>query len=88
MTPTVARQVLMLFNNRQEKAGKNRFDLTSRELEVLSLLVQGFSYKMIADKCNVSYATVNTHISHIYEKLHVQSGTEAVAKAIQEKIVK
>jgi len=42
---------------------------------------------MIADKCNVSYSTVNSHISHIYEKLHVKSGTEAVAKAIEQRIV-
>ncbi len=88
MTPTVARQVLLLFNNRHQKIPKNNFDLTERELEILSLLVNGFSYKMIAEKCSVSYPTVNTHISHIYQKLHVQSGTEAVAKAIQEKIVK
>ncbi len=88
MTPTVARQVLLLFNNRHQKIPKNNFDLTERELEILGLLVNGFSYKMIAEKCSVSYATVNTHISHIYEKLHVQSGTEAVAKAIQEKIVR
>jgi DNA-binding NarL/FixJ family response regulator len=87
MTPTVARQVLLFFNSKHPKGSRNNFDLTERELEILSLLVQGFSYKMIAEKCNVSYSTVNTHISHIYNKLHVQSGTEAVAKAIQEKIV-
>ena len=51
------------------------------------MLVQGLSYKMIAEKCNVSYSTVNSHITHIYEKLHVKSGTEAVAKAIDQKIV-
>jgi DNA-binding NarL/FixJ family response regulator len=87
MTPTVARQVLLLFNNKHEKVPKNKFELTERELEILSLLVQGFSYKMIAERCCISYPTVNTHISHIYSKLHVQSGTEAVAKAIQERIV-
>ena len=40
----------------------------------------------IAAKCNISYPTVNSHISHIYEKLHVSSGTEAVAKAIEHNI--
>ena len=86
MTPTVARQVLQLFNNRNKKSEID-FNLTEREHEILSMLVQGLSYKMIADKCNVSYSTVNSHITHIYEKLHVKSGTEAVAKAIENKIV-
>ena len=86
MTPTIARQVLQLFNNRNKKS-ETEFNLTERETEILSMLVQGLSYKMIAEKCNVSYSTVNTHITHIYEKLHVKSGTEAVAKAIEQKIV-
>ncbi|MBL7766834.1 MAG: response regulator transcription factor [Chitinophagaceae bacterium] len=63
------------------------FQLTKREIEILKHLVDGLSYKMIADKCFITYATVNKHITHIYEKLHVQSGTEAVAKAIEHKIV-
>jgi DNA-binding NarL/FixJ family response regulator len=86
MTPTVARQVLQLFNNRNKKS-TTEFNLTDREHEILSMLVQGLSYKMIAEKCNISYSTVNSHITHIYEKLHVKSGTEAVAKAIEQKIV-
>ncbi len=86
MSPTVARQVLKLFSN-QHKSKDNEFDLTKREQEILTLLVQGYSYKKISEICFISYPTVNTHISHIYEKLHVQSGTEAVAKAIQRKIV-
>ena len=86
MTPTVARQVLQLFNNRNRKSATD-FNLTDREHEILSMLVQGLSYKMIADRCSVSYSTVNSHITHIYEKLHVKSGTEAVAKAIEQKIV-
>ncbi len=87
MTPVVAKQVLWMFNNNRQHSKKNEFDLTKREHEILSFLVQGYSYKMIAEKCNVSYATINSHISHIYEKLHVSSGTEAVAKAIENKIV-
>lgn len=87
MTPTIAKQVLLLFTNKHQKIPKEDFDLTYREQEILSLLVQGYSYKMIADKCNISYPTVNTHVTHIYQKLHVQSATEAVAKAIQNRIV-
>jgi len=86
MTPSVARQVLQLFHNKNRKSVVD-FNLTDREAEILSMLVQGLSYKMIAEKCNVSYSTVNSHITHIYEKLHVKSGTEAVAKAIEQKIV-
>jgi DNA-binding NarL/FixJ family response regulator len=86
MTPTVARQVLQLFNNRNKKSTTD-FNLTAREHEILAMLVQGLSYKMIANKCNVSYSTVNSHITHIYEKLHVKSGTEAVAKAIGQKLL-
>jgi DNA-binding NarL/FixJ family response regulator len=87
MTPTIARQVLLLFNDKHSQTPKKNFDLTKREQEILKYLVQGLSYKMIADKCNISYPTVNTHISHIYEKLQVSSGIEAVAKAIDQKIV-
>lgn len=86
MTPTVAKQVLLLFKNKNKQLPKNNFDLTTREQEILGYLVQGLSYKMIAAKCNISYPTVNSHISHIYEKLHVSSGTEAVAKAIEHNI--
>jgi DNA-binding NarL/FixJ family response regulator len=87
MTPTVAKQVLLLFNNKHQRLSKKDFQLTPKEVEILDLLVQGYSYKMIAGKCHISYPTVNTHVSHIYEKLQVKSGTEAVAKAIQHKIV-
>jgi len=54
--------------------------LSPREAEVLDLLAKGFLYKEIAEQMKVSYATVHTHIRHIYEKLHVRSRTEAVAK--------
>ena len=87
MTPSVARQVLQLFSKQNKKTGMANFDLSERELEILSLLVKGLSYKMIAEKCFISYATVNTHIKHIYEKLKVHSVSAAVAKAISEKIV-
>lgn len=83
MTASVARKVLEVF---QKQKGANSFDLTSRELETLSLLMKGMSYKMIADTCNVTYHTVNAHCKSIYEKLHVHSATEAVAKAIENKI--
>ncbi|MFN8155080.1 MAG: response regulator transcription factor [Bacteroidia bacterium] len=89
MTPSVARQVLRYVNNKDNKHSQRHeeFKLTERETEILGHLVKGMSYKMIADQCNVSLATINTHIRHIYEKLQVNSGTEAVAKAIEHQIV-
>jgi len=88
MTPSIARQVIRLMNKQHSKHGDTDFHLTTREHEILSLLVQGLSYKMIAERCSISLPTVNSHIQNIYEKLHVRSGTEAVAKAIEQNIVK
>ena len=62
-------------------------DLTKRETEVLSLLCNGLSYKMIADDLFISEETVRRHIKNIYRKLEVHSKSEAVAKAIKEKLV-
>jgi DNA-binding NarL/FixJ family response regulator len=87
MTPVVARQVLRLLIKKDPETLPNDFDLTNREQETLSLLVQGLSYKMIAAKCHVSISTVNTHIQHIYKKLQVHSVVDAVTKAIANKIV-
>ncbi|MBK7761884.1 MAG: response regulator transcription factor [Bacteroidetes bacterium] len=87
MTPSIARKVLALMQQKNKKNNTEQFHLTQREQEILALLVEGFSYKMIADRCQITRPTVNTHISHIFEKLHVNSGTEAVAKAIHNKIV-
>lgn len=86
MTASVARKVLEVFQ-RQPAKSKNSFDLTEREYEVLNHLVKGMSYKMIADIENISWHTVNSHCKRIYEKLHVHSASEAVAKAIDHKIV-
>jgi DNA-binding NarL/FixJ family response regulator len=87
MTPSVARQVLRLVSTQNQAKSTETFNLTERELEVLGYLVQGLSYKMIADKCFVSTNTVNAHIRKIYDKLQVHSGPQAVAKAIEKKLV-
>jgi len=86
MTASVARKVLEVFQHQPQK-GQNKFDLTDREFEILSHLVKGMSYKMIADKAEISWHTVNSHCKKIYEKLHVHSASEAVAKAIDQKII-
>lgn len=87
MTPVIARKVLQLFVHRQKEINPQPFDLTKRELEILGLLVKGFSYKMIASECFISYPTVNTHISNIYSKLKVESATGAVAMALKAGLV-
>lgn len=82
MTPLVAGRVLGMFRKQKpEETNTNPFDLTSREEEILQMLTRGMSYKMIADATSISYHTVNSHLKKIYEKLHVHSATEAIAKA-------
>lgn len=86
MSPFVAQKVFQFF--RQKPAVNDDYNLTNREKEVLELLVKGNSYKMIAHTCGVSIDTVKRHLQNIYHKLHVNCGTEAVAKALQHKIVR
>tara|TARA_R110002072_G_scaffold292323_1_gene460914 strand:- start:92 stop:733 length:642 start_codon:yes stop_codon:yes gene_type:complete len=88
MTPVVARKVLQLFSRQNRPTVRKEFDLTKRELEILELLVKGYSYKMIADECCISYPTVNSHVTNIYGKLQVQSVSGAVSLAIREGLVK
>lgn len=87
MTPAVAKKVLSFFTAEKSKPAKKENDLTPKETEVLKLLVDGFSYKMIASEQEVSIDTVRTHIKNIYRKLHVNSMSEAVAKAIRQNLV-
>ncbi len=86
MTPSVAKQVLKLFSQPFQNK-KDLQSLTAREQDVLTLLVRGFSYKMISAELDVSLETVRTHIKNTYAKLHVNSKSEAVIKAIQNKLV-
>ncbi|OOQ59550.1 response regulator transcription factor [Mucilaginibacter pedocola] len=86
MNANIARKVLDFFREKKNVTN-NEYDLSAREKEVLSCLVKGDSYKMIADHCFISMGTVCTHITNIYKKLHVNSKSEAVAKAIREKLI-
>jgi DNA-binding NarL/FixJ family response regulator len=89
MSPVIARKVLTLMQSQNPQAGtdKEKIFLTPREKEVLGLMVDGFSYKMIAADRRISFETVRSHIKNIYAKLHVATMTEAVAKAIKSRIV-
>ncbi|MBK7096982.1 MAG: response regulator transcription factor [Saprospiraceae bacterium] len=79
MSPTIARKVLSLpFANFGKTNESNDYNLSKREYEILELLSNGFSYKMIANEINLSIDTIRTHIKKIYEKLHVNSATEAI----------
>ena len=86
MSPPVAAKLLQMVAEKHSPV-KNDFNLTDREKEVLSCLVDGMSYKLIAQACFISPETVRNHIRNIYEKLHVHSKGEAVAMAIKKKIV-
>lgn len=87
MTGSIARRVLELFQKNIIPSANNDYQLTPKEKEILQQLVKGKSFKMIAGALDVSYETVRTHMKNIYSKLHVNSNTEAVSKALQEKII-
>lgn len=85
MTGSIAAKVLRHFS--AETQVKKDYHLTEREKHILSFLVKGYSYKLIAAECGISYNTVNNHIRNIYDKLYVNSATEAVSLAIKERLV-
>ena len=86
MTSSIATQVLKMFSSLNNEKGED-YNLSDREKQVLSLLVNGYSYKMISAEMFIAIDTVRSHIKKIYEKLHVNSKSEAVAKAFKDKIV-
>jgi DNA-binding NarL/FixJ family response regulator len=84
LSPSVAK---MIITSMQQSAANNNYDFTKREKEILTLLCKGNSYKMIASELNIAFETVRSYIKKIYEKLQVHSATEAVSKAINERLV-
>jgi len=82
MSNSIARKVVASFQ-KANQAGEKQNLLTEREQAVLDYLGQGLAYKQIADKLGISINTIRTHLRHVYEKLHVQSRTEAVAKYLR-----
>ncbi len=86
MTGSVARKVLQMIPQ-AKSADQEKSDLSKKEIEILQLLVKGYSYKMIAADIGISIDTVRFHIKKIYDKLHVHSATEAVSKAIKDRLV-
>jgi DNA-binding NarL/FixJ family response regulator len=82
MSTSIARKVVKSFQAAAPH-GTEGMELSNRESEVLAALAQGLAYKQIADQLNVSIHTVRNYIRRIYEKLHVRSRTEAVAKYLK-----
>lgn len=87
MSPSIARKVFELFKTNLATQVDVNYNLTDKEKEILQNLVKGKSYKMIAEEMLISTETVKTHMKNIYTKLHVNSNTEAVVKAIKDKII-
>ncbi|HMU70120.1 MAG TPA: response regulator transcription factor [Chitinophagales bacterium] len=87
MSPSIARKVFELFKTNLASQVDVNYNLTDKEKEILQNLVKGKSYKMIAEEMSISTETVKTHMKNIYTKLHVNSNTEAVVKAIKDKII-
>ena len=86
MSNEIARRVLQFFQG-HNPSQSSRVELSQREVEVLKALVDGKTYKAIADSLFVSINTVRFHLRNIYAKLHVVSRSEAIVKAIKEKLI-
>lgn len=86
MTGAVARKVLTMVPQARSQE-QEQSNLSAKETAILQFLVNGYSYKMIASELKISIDTVRFHIKKIYDKLHVHSATEAVSKAIKDKLV-
>lgn len=88
MSSGIARQVINAFKETKVKnSTAEDYKLSSREIEVLNLLADGYNYQEIAENMFISVDTVRHHIRNIYKKLHVHSQSEAVAKAIRKQII-
>jgi len=85
INPQIAKKMLTMFN--KISLPPKNYGLTEREKELLKILTEGFTKKQIAAKLFISYHTVDTHLKNIYAKLHVQTRSGVVAKAIQEKLI-
>ncbi len=84
LSPSVAKMIMA--SMRQASPARN-YNFNNREKEILALLCKGNSYKMIATELGLSFETIRSYIKKIYEKLQVHSATEAVSKAINERLV-
>jgi DNA-binding NarL/FixJ family response regulator len=82
MSPTIARKIVEYFNPRAKNSSEG---LTSREEQIVQGLIDGLSYKLIADRYSISVDTVRYHIKNIYSKLRVNSKSEVIAHFLKDK---
>jgi DNA-binding NarL/FixJ family response regulator len=87
MTPEIARRVVTLFQKTVTPRQDEDHGLSPRELAVLGLLAEGYSYTALAGQLGITANTVRNHIRAIYEKLHVHSRSEAVSKALRKRVI-
>ena len=80
MSPTIARKIVEYFNPQPKKSDST---LTSKEEQIVKALVEGLSYKLIADRLSISIDTVRYHIKNIYSKLQVNSKSEVISKSLK-----
>ena len=85
MSPQVAKKILALFSTATQQS--SQYNLSKREKQILTYLVDGYIKKEIAAKLDVSFHTIDHHLRNIYTKLHVQSRSGAVAKALKERLL-
>ncbi len=85
MNTQIARKILTMFAGMN--TAEKRYNLTDRELEILNFIIDGATKKAIALELGISFHTVDSHVRHIYKKLQVNCRSDAVAKAIREKLV-
>ena len=86
MSPEIARRVIKLFREIRPP-DRADYNLTPHEVRILKLLVEGHNYKTAATKLGVAPTTINFHLQNIYQKLQVHSKTEAVAKALRNRLI-
>jgi DNA-binding NarL/FixJ family response regulator len=86
MSPEIARRVIELFREHRPSEREN-YNLTPHETRLLKLFVQGHNYKTAASELGVSFNTINFHVRNIYSKLQVHSRSEAVVKALRDRLI-
>ena len=87
ISPTVARRLLEELQRGASARGASYYELTPREREVLKDIVDGLTYRALAERHDIAQATAKKHVLHIYQKLNVSSRAEIVRKALEEKLV-
>ncbi len=86
-SPSIAGKVTRFFLNKKFRTNPEYTPLTARETEVLGYLVKALKYREIAEALHISYESVHSHVKNIYYKLHVNSRSEAIIKALDSKLI-